>query len=263
MSQVAFASPTLGLAGARDASCHDGSGGPPASCPGWILRTDDGGLNWHVAMKSPEPIVAVAAGRGAMSALAASPGGSKTGVGVYPPSLTVLSSLDGGRSWAVRGAVHPPMSAGLDLRADIVATPAGRLWLTAHDPETCAMHGCGVDGAWSSRDGGWHWSVLRLRDPFERGVGMPCGYGDPVVAGRTVAVSFNSQACAGPAGALYPLAGSHRRPTHVWRSFFPAALAWPSSAVGYALGTDRTDDGSFRRTTDGGRRWRVVALTGS
>jgi hypothetical protein len=264
VSQVAFASPTLGLAAARDASCHDRSGEPPLSCPGWILKTDDGGLHWHLAMKSPEPVVSVTPGARSLWALIASPGGEKIDVGAVQPSLVAVSSADGGRSWRVRGAVHPPMAANLDVEADILATPAGRLWLTAHDPETCAMHGCGLDGAWSSADGGRRWHALRAGDAFfERGVGMPCGYGDPIVAGATVGVSFNSQACAGPAGALYRLSGSHRSPIHIWRSFFPAGLAWPSSTVGYALGTDRTDRGSVRRTTDGGRRWRVVAFTSS
>ncbi|MGN6872436.1 MAG: WD40/YVTN/BNR-like repeat-containing protein [Solirubrobacteraceae bacterium] len=47
VSQVAFASPTLGLAAARDASCRDGATGPPPACPGWILETDDGGRHWR------------------------------------------------------------------------------------------------------------------------------------------------------------------------------------------------------------------------
>ncbi len=263
VSQVAFASPTLGLAAARDASCRDRATGPPPQCPGWILETGDGGLHWHLDMKSAEPIAAVAADWDGLWALAASPGGDKVGVGSYPPSLTALASRDGGGSWSVRGAVHPSMSASLDVAADILATPAGRLWLTARDPETCAMHGCGVDGAWSSGDGGRHWRALGLRDRFERGVGMACGYGGAVVAGEMVAVSFNSQACAGPASALYRLGGSHSQPIHVWRAFVPSALAWPSRAVGYALGVDRADRASILRSTDGGRIWRELAFTSS
>jgi photosystem II stability/assembly factor-like uncharacterized protein len=147
------------------------------------------------------------------------------------------------------------MSAGFDVAAEIAPSPGHRLWLTAFDPGTCAMHGCGVDGAWSSGDGGRHWRALRLRDRFERGVGMPCGYSDPIVARGTVAASFDFQDCAGPAGALYRLAGSHPEPVHIWRSFLPAALTWPTPDVGYALGTDRTGRGSVRRTADGGRSW--------
>jgi hypothetical protein len=263
VDQVAFASPTLGLAAARDASCRDLATGPPPACPGWILITDDGGAQWRLGWKSPEPIVAVGAEPRAMWALAASPGGYKRGLGAYRPSLVMLSSLDGGRYWTVRGAVHPPMSAGLDVAASIVAAPTGRLWLTAHDPETCAMHGCGLDGAWSSGDGGRRWSALRLTDRFERGVGMPCGFGNPIVTAATVAVSFSSQACAGPVAALYRLEGSHSQPIHLWRSFTPVALAWPTPDVGYALGFDRTGVGSVRRTVDGGRHWREVPSNSS
>jgi hypothetical protein len=212
-------------------------------------------------MKSPEPIIAAGFGHGAMWGLAASPGGFKAGVGSYRPSLTLLSSLDGGVSWAVRGAVHPPMIAGLDVAADIVAAPSGRVWLTAHDPEICAMHGCALDDAWSSGDGGRHWRQLSVGERFERGVGMPCVHGDAIVAGGSVAVAFNQQDCAGPAAALYRLAGSHATPIHVWRSFVPAALAWPSPAVGYALGAGACDRVSLRRSIDGGRHWRPVEFT--
>jgi hypothetical protein len=259
--QIAFASPTLGLAAARNASCRDRATGPPAVCPGWILTTDDGGVRWRLAMKSPEPIIAVAFGHGAMWGLAASPGGFKAGVGTYSPSLTLLSSRDGGVSWAVGGAVHPPMIAGLDVAADVIAAPAGRVWLTAHDPESCAMHACGLDGAWSSGDSGLRWRPLRLGARFERGLGLPCIHGGAIVAGGTVAVAFNRQDCSGPSAALYRLAGSHAAPIHVWRSFVPAALAWPSPAVGYALGAGPSHRASLRRSTDGGRRWHAVAFT--
>lgn len=253
VSQIAFETPSVGVAAARDASCRDTAISPPARCPGWVLATDDGGRSWRTVMKSAEPIVAVSARASRRWALAAVPGSYKPRL--VTASLVAFASSDGGRVWTARGAVHPDMIAGLDLDAQLVPDPAGRLWLSALDPESCAMHGCGLDGAWSSADGGRRWRPLSLPDPFERGVGMPCGYTRPIISGRTLAASFNLQACAGPAAALYRFDGARGVVVHAWRSLVPVALAWPTPSIGYALGPQ-----SLARSTDGGRRWREVSL---
>lgn len=252
ISQVAFESPSVGIAATRAAACRDRATGPSA-CAGGLLLTADAGRQWQLGMKSTEPIVAVATGAGRMWALDAAPGSYKP---VWrPPSLVAFASSDGGRAWKARGAVHPDLIAGLDVEAQLVPGRGGRLRLGALDPDSCAMHGCGLDGAWSSPDGGRRWLSLSLPDPFERGVGMPCGYTHPTIAEPMVAVAFDLQDCAGPAAALYRLDGSRALITHIWRSFVPIALAWPTRSVGYALGRH-----ALQRSTDGGRRWRVVSF---
>lgn len=39
---------------------------------------------------------------------------------------------------------------------------SGAELLATRDPESCAMHGCGLDDAWSSGDGGRHWRAVEF-----------------------------------------------------------------------------------------------------
>jgi len=69
MSQIAFASPALGVGALVPKPCSgslSSSGQPAAACPGELVRTTDGGHQWAAVLSTPGPIVAVASGGGGL-----------------------------------------------------------------------------------------------------------------------------------------------------------------------------------------------------
>jgi len=261
VTQIAFASPTAGLAAARDRDCTEPGGLPPRGCAGQLLLTHDGGRSWRVVLRTPDPIVAVAAGGQHYWALESRLGLAAKAAGGARPGFRLLASDDAGRSWQTRGSITSLEFDAIGLRAyaQLLAGAGGRLWVSEFDPDTCAMHGCGGDGLWRSKDRGASWQPA---NPDYQANGWPagCGLAGPVpltlasdrttwaAAGRPLAT------CAGPATTLFHLVHAGRWTlTHRWASFRALALASPSASVGYALGPTE-----LIKSTDGGRDWAVV-----
>ena len=262
VTQLAFASPELGLAAARARTCREPRGLPPARCAGQVLRTTDGGRHWQAVLRTADPIVAVSAAHGTFWAVE-----TRLGAGAnfgHQPGLTVLVSHDGGRSWRVEGNIDLWL-AGLRQRVNVLAGPRGSLWLSVFELDGCAMHGCSPDDLWQSKNGGRTWT---LSDPVDRADGVPgagCGVSGQIAialqAGSAWAADGPPQAtCERPAATLFHLAASSPRSSargwvavHRWASFWPGALAWPSRSTGYALGFS-----GLARSTDAGRSWTQV-----
>jgi photosystem II stability/assembly factor-like uncharacterized protein len=256
VEQVAFLDATVGLAAARERSCQEPDGLPPAHCPGQVLLTGDGGRQWHVALRTLDPIVAVAASRGTLWAVETRLGlASKFG---HQPGVIVLVSRDSGRSWTTEAAIDLEL-AGLREQVRLLVGPRRALWLSVFDPDGCAMHGCGPDDLWHSGDGGETWHLL---EPVDRAEGLPleCGIAGPISwaldpGGSALSVTEVPQAtCERPAATLFRAgAGGRWAVAHRWPSFEPIALAWPAPSVAYALGFS-----GLARSTDGGRSWTQI-----
>jgi hypothetical protein len=152
----------------------------------------------------------------------------------------------------------------VQVRAQLLTGPRGRLVISPIDPGSCAIHGCGVDGVWRSENGGRSWQPLDPADPHERGVGMACAYYGQVPVsvspdGATwEAPTFDRQDCQGPLSTLFATTAGAPRLVHRWSAFDPAALSMPATRVGYAM-----DQSTLRRSTDGGRSWIRVLEAGT
>ncbi len=164
VTQLAFSSSSFGIAAAYDSDCREPNGMPPSRCPGQILATSDGGRHWRSVLRIREPIIGVATYHGEFWAIEA-----RLGVAGYKrgrPGLTVLASTDRARSWKAAGRISLD-TAGLRTEVDLVPGPAGRLWLSALDQDSCAMHGCGTDGVWFSPDAGRTWRPATPEDRMD------------------------------------------------------------------------------------------------
>ncbi|HWF26299.1 MAG TPA: hypothetical protein VG275_12665 [Solirubrobacteraceae bacterium] len=259
ITQLAFASRALGLAAAHDLSCGEPGGLPPTRCAGQVLLSDDGGRYWHVVLRAPDPIVAVAIEHGTFWAI-------ETRLGVASrygrqQGVTVLASHDAGRSWRREGALNMWL-ASLHQQVQLLVGAHHQLWLSLLDLDGCAMHGCGPDDLWRSDDGGRTW---KLSDPEDRAEGFSsagCGISGSIVLAledaSAWAVDGPPQAtCERPAATLFHLsppgaqrAGVAWAVARRWASFRPIALAWPTRSVGYALGAT-----GLARSNDAGRDW--------
>jgi hypothetical protein len=253
ISGVAFAPAGLGLAAAHAVSCRDRVSGPPRRCPGQVLISHDGGRRWRVVLRVTQPVVAVAAGRHGLWAVEARIGLPAAYRRTQPASFVLLRSGDGGRSWTARGAFQAGSFAGLQVRAQVLAGSAGTLVISPVDPDSCAIHGCGVDGVWRTENGGRSWEPLDLSDPHERGVGTACAYNGQVPVSVSPdgtiweAPTFDRQDCRGPVSALFASTAGAPRLVHPWGEFDPAALSMPATGVGIC-------DGSKHRAPEHRRR---------
>lgn len=256
LSGVAFVTDNVGVAAAHDASCHGRDGRLPARCPGQVLLTDDGGYHWHTVLRSARAVLAVATHGRTLWAVEAR--GQAGGVTKPPPVATVVlrQSRDGGRSWTRRGSLGVGELASVRLQLGLLAGPGAQLWMTAYDPDSCAMHGCGIDGVWHRQGRDRRWRAPDLNDPRDRELGTGCAYSGQVPLalspGGTAypAPSLDRQDCSGPASTLFRVTTGTPRVVHRWSTFTPVALAWPANTVGYALGQS-----SLRRSFDAGRTW--------
>jgi hypothetical protein len=105
VTQIAFVSPSFGIAAARRRGCTAPNGLPPAPCAGQVLRSTDGGREWGVVLQTPGPIVAVGASPVGLWAVQTSLGIAKSPVG-RPPGLIVFLSRDRGRTWTPQGQIR-------------------------------------------------------------------------------------------------------------------------------------------------------------
>lgn len=262
ITQIAFASPSLGIAAARRAACSEPHGLPPARCAGQVLRSTDGGRDWSVALRTPGPVVAVAADHGTLWAAATSLGVAKRSPTAQQPGLVVFLSRDRGRSWT-RGGHVSLWFAGVRQHVQLLPGRDDRLLLSVMDSDGCAMHGCSPDDLYVSRNGGRTW---RLADPpyGADGVRAGCGLSGQVVLGQSPDGSeWASEGpplatCSAPATTLFttepgPPAHGSWTVAHRWPLFRPLALARPSASTGYALGP-----AGVTKTADGGRDWSQV-----
>lgn len=254
---TAWSSSTTGVAAVVPRSCPAELPPPPepvAPCPGELFRTVDGGEQWAEVERTSYPLVAVAEDGRRWWAVEA-----RLGFFRFPserPQLVVWGSTDGGAAWARRGDVED--QAGLAylterIVADLVAGAGGGLWLSLVDFDSCAMHGCGVAGIWSSDDGGARWSPA----PAVR-TGTGCGSGEVPIApspagGIYQAVESPLAACGPPAGILEKWDGHGWRPVHTWDLDAVDVISWPGPSTGFVLVGD-----ALARTTDGGRSWSQV-----
>ncbi len=120
----------VGVAAARDRGCRQPGDMPPARCPGEVLLTGDGGRQWRAALRTADPVVAVAASAGTFWAV-------ESHLGVAPklggrPGDVVFASRDGGRSWSTEATINAP-TADLLQQVQLVSAPDGHLLLSVFD----------------------------------------------------------------------------------------------------------------------------------
>lgn len=258
-ADFAFVSALDGFATAQPCSERRWGSAPQVpstpACRGLVWSTGDGGATWTPVATFPGPALAVASTGGVVDVAWYR---AEAGVAVGSV-ITVSASDDGGTAWSTRGAVTVP---GDTPQATLGFTGAADGWLSVFDPDSCAMHGCGVADAYRTLDGGATWDRVGVPP----GGGAPgCGPAGPVglwASGDTVALAsgVNLAACAPPGGrvdvsqdggATWPVASA-------WPTGQPAAVTFVSPATGFLLfaaqGVPATEE-VVMATADGGRTW--------
>jgi photosystem II stability/assembly factor-like uncharacterized protein len=254
---IAFASPTLGLAAAQGYCSSTGSN-PPASCPGAVLLSTDGGIKWQTALDTTGPVVAVAASTGSLWALEADLGGAPGQAA--PGGGTLLRSSDGGELWQTVGTLTTLGLVTTQLTARLVVGTGGNLWLSLFDIDDCASQGCGAS-VWASSDGGVSWQEDTPPSPkADCSNAAPASVLSPGPTGRVwAAYNVPLAGCPPPAGLLSYTSGvveSAWQMVSQWSTFSAISLAWPTASVGYAASDD-----AILRTQDGGAQWSQVLPT--
>ena len=253
---IAFASPSLGLAAAQGYCSSTGST-PSASCSGAVLLSTDGGTKWETALHTTGPVVAVAASTGSLWALEADLGGAPgqvaTGGG------TVLRSTDGGQLRQERQTLSALGLATTQLTARLVAGNGGNLWLSFFNIDDCAAQGCSAS-VWATSDGGVSWQEDTPPGPKLCSDSAPASVLTPAPAGGVwAAYNVPLAGCPPPASFLSFTSGavaSAWQMASQWSMFSVIALTWPTASVGYAASAD-----AILRTEDGGAQWNQVLPT--
>jgi photosystem II stability/assembly factor-like uncharacterized protein len=258
LDQIAFSSSTVGVAGASSQICPQPTGNAAPSCPGSVLVTTNGGAKWTMALRTPDPVVAVTATTGELLAVEAFLTGY-TG----PGSLAVLVSTDQGRSWRSAGRVTIPSQLSLETTAKLLVGPKGELWLSLMDRESCAMHGCGTVGVWASPDGGASWSQQL---PSAPNAADDCSDSAPASTlsgspdGAVYGIDEVNLAACPPPGATLVSWDTAQAPTinsaqsvYSFSAFTPTVVSWPSRKLGFAASPT-----GITRTEDGGQSWQQV-----
>lgn len=238
VTQVRFASASVGIATAN--RCQAQPAGP--LCAGRVLVSHDGGTSWARVLRSARPVFATASATGQLWAAEAIPGAQ----------ITFITSTDGGRSWQRLGQLSGIGPLGVRLQVALAAGPAGLTWASVFDPDSCAMHGCGVAGLFHSADGGRSWASAA----FGESLASACGNDGIVFSaapGGTVwaATGRNAGACAPPFGLLYREGPGGWQQLPPWQLSGVSSLAATGRDSAYALGSQ----GVLARTDDGGQRW--------
>lgn len=223
---------------------------PPSRLPvcssSTLLATADGGRRWRQASAEHAWIAALALRGTSLWALAARSRGL-TGI------VQVEVSRDGGRTFQTLGTVvrQPGMGLPTRLTGELAFGPGGVVWTALSDADSCAMHGCLLDGLYLSGGGGRTWQAL----DWPAGADV-CPFGTPLLAaagGEALAtVERNLAACAPPATSLVAAsaAGSGPRLVHRWPDTFLRALAVTPDRRVWALTA-----GGLIVSDDAGQRW--------
>jgi len=254
IDQVTFSTPSVGLAATRSTSCSEDDPVPASlKCPGEVLVTRDGGRSWKAGLRTPEPIIGVAA-RGSEE------WATEEGVGyldqdAHPPiapKLTLWGSTDSGRHWAEIGTIASFEYTGVAMQAQLIPGPGAAMWVVVNDPGDCAMHGCSNDAVWMSNNQGWTWSATEgtWSPDVQCGPGIPIAIAEDPRGLMYEAAGPNLGACPPPAGYLWQYSQEQWSLVHTWPSEHIDAMAWPAVGYGYALTGD-----SVMQTADGGRTW--------
>ncbi len=255
LSQVAFATPDVGLA-ASSPSCAANASLTAAPCPGEVLLTTDGGSQWQVVLRTAGLVAAVAARGSDLWAITGVTGlASKTAVSLSP-KLLVMRSLDQGASWSRVATLGPLFQVGPGLQGRLLIGPDGEMWFSYLEQDSCAMHGCAV-GGFESLDGGLTWRANGAPDPTPVAT---CGDFAPpgsVAIAPTGAVYGTYQrslaTCQAPAASLSEDSNGSWHPVHEWNLFSPQKLTFASPTVGYA-----ESGAALLATRDGGVTWTQV-----
>jgi photosystem II stability/assembly factor-like uncharacterized protein len=258
LDQIAFSTFAVGVAGASPASCPQPTGTAAPKCPGTVLVTTDSGATWTVALKTPDPVIAVAATTGELLAVEAFlSGGTESG------SLAVLVSADQGRSWRTAGRFTIPDQLSPDATAKLLVVAQGELWLSLMDRDSCAMHGCGTVGTWASSNGGAAWSQqLPSAPPASDGCSdsAPASTLSASPDGTVYGLYEVNLAACSPPGATLVAWSTAQAPTinsaqsvYSFSNFTPTVTSWPSAQLGFAAGP-----AGVARTEDGGQSWDQV-----
>ncbi len=255
LSQVAFATPDVGLA-ASSPSCAANASLTATPCPGEVLLTTDAGKRWKVALRSPGLVAAIAAQGDALWAITGMTGLASKAPGASSPQLSVLRSLDDGASWSRVATLGPLFQVGPGLQGRLLIGPDGDMWFSYLEQDSCAMHGCAV-GGFESLDGGLTWRANGAPDPTPA---ADCGDFAPPgsVAISPAGAVFgtyqrNLATCQAPAASLSEEFNGTWHPVHEWNFFSPRELIFASPAAGYAA-----SGAALLATRDGGVSWTQV-----
>ena len=247
VNRVQFVTDRIGIATA-DNCLSDLTG---TRCAGRILVSRDGGATWRTVLTDASPVFATASRAGQLWAAETGAGAS----GMLSPTITFLTSTDGGRSWRQLGefsSTSGPMTPEIQIR--LAAGPGGLAWASLFDIGSCAMHGCGTAELLGSHDGGQTWAAVNLSSGAV-GCGLSSITFSAAPDGSVMAAAgINGAACSPPLGSLYRYgpSGWHRLPS--WMLTSVSSLAAVSDDVAYAI----TGQGVITRTDDGGRQWTQV-----
>ena len=249
MPEISFASPRTGLAALVPHPCSGLLPAPPkqARCPGAVERTADGGRHWKTVLRTTGPVITLSTAGPTWWAVQNRAGNQ------LKDALVIWASTNRGTSWSVRGQIAGPSSF-LDERAQasLVSGPAGQMWLSLFDIDSCAMHGCSTVQAWHSADGGRTWEDDTPANVA--GVGQFCGQynlslalgadGDPHLA-----LDFGA-GCPRSAAQVYTWAGGRWRLVKAWDGGGVTAMSWPGAGLGYVI-----FNGALALTANAGRSW--------
>jgi photosystem II stability/assembly factor-like uncharacterized protein len=230
-----------------------------------LFWTADGGLSWwqSAPIAAAEPVAVAFAGARQGWLL------ESMGAAMSENPVRLYRSSDGGRSWslAARSAARPgdPLNgSGLPVACDKTgaaaspATPGSQVgigWITSYCPASL------TNAVLVSRDGGAHWTSLRLPLPASLCEQNGCEVAEPQFAGRTtflVIWAFPDQALL--------LATTDGGAT--WRIVILPDGAGPyprvrffgtSSGIAVSAAAQGTIGRTFYLTSDGGRTWTPVA----
>jgi photosystem II stability/assembly factor-like uncharacterized protein len=230
-----------------------------------VFGTVDGGQFWwrSLPIAAAEPVAVAFAGARHGWLL------ESMGAAMSENPVRLYRSSDGGRSWslAARSAAKPgdPLNgSGLPVACDKTgaaaspATPGSQVgigWITSYCPASL------TNAVLVSRDGGAHWTSLRLPLPASLCEQNGCEVAEPQFAGRTtflVIWAFPDQALL--------LATTDGGAT--WRIVILPDGAGPyprvrffgtSSGIAVSAGAQGTIGRTFYLTSDGGRTWTPVA----
>lgn len=254
VTDVHFTSGSDGLVSLAECSTS-ASALPPASCPGRLMATTDGGGRWTDALDTDGPVLALSSA-GATQWAASEPRPADLGAAEAAGRSLVIElwSSVRGAAWLVRGQVNIPSVWDPGTQAALSFSDELNGYLSVMQRSSCAMHGCGVANLYHTEDGGRSWDQVAIPD-----YGLACGPQSidfAVAPGGTAyaAQSVNLATCQRYETLLSGSDGSGS-----WQRLRGFALsgidsmAWPEAADGWAA-----TGAAVIHSTDGGRSWSQV-----